>query len=262
MPILAQVLQRERLTKQQTEKRVFWSRVRSFRVRLHRSGETAAPVTSRPGYTSWLPQKFRRITTRHHGNVQEMLPDLYLTGVEWNRSSHVSEQTSRLSELPRARAADFRGRADRRDLANGGRTLRASLAHSGCDGIAVAGRGVVGRGDPVRVPGPPKRRHPGVPALRRSVRHGAGIASSVLRLRFLIDNARPPRVAELPVSAGHYAAHVSEPGNDLGLPACLYDYTQRKVAPDRDQRSDETSGSMQERTGSPLLQQIPIFSFS
>ena len=124
MPILAQVLQRERLTKQQTEKRVFWSRVRSFRVRLHRSGETAAPVTSRPGYTSWLPQKFRRITTRHHGNVQEMLPDLYLTGVEWNRSSHVSKQTSRLSELPRARAADFRGRADRRDLGRSRRVLR------------------------------------------------------------------------------------------------------------------------------------------
>jgi hypothetical protein len=40
-----------------------------------------------------LPQRFRRITTRHHGSLQDLLPDLYLIGVGWNCSIHVSEQS-------------------------------------------------------------------------------------------------------------------------------------------------------------------------
>jgi predicted nuclease of predicted toxin-antitoxin system len=47
-----------------------------------------------------------------------------------------------------------------------------------------------------------------VPALRRSIGYGAGIASSTLCLRFLIDNPLPPRLAELLFVAGHDAVHV------------------------------------------------------
>jgi predicted nuclease of predicted toxin-antitoxin system len=47
-----------------------------------------------------------------------------------------------------------------------------------------------------------------VPALRRSIGNGAGNASSVLGLRFLIDNALPPLLAELLIPAGHDAMHV------------------------------------------------------
>jgi predicted nuclease of predicted toxin-antitoxin system len=45
-------------------------------------------------------------------------------------------------------------------------------------------------------------------ALRRGFRNGAGIASSVLGLRFLVDNALPPRLADLLLAAGHDAFHV------------------------------------------------------
>jgi predicted nuclease of predicted toxin-antitoxin system len=45
-----------------------------------------------------------------------------------------------------------------------------------------------------------------VPALRRGVSHGAG--TSVSSLRFLIDNALPPSLADLLVAAGHEAVHV------------------------------------------------------
>jgi predicted nuclease of predicted toxin-antitoxin system len=47
-----------------------------------------------------------------------------------------------------------------------------------------------------------------VPALRRSYGDGAGTASSLLRLRFLIDNALPPRLADLLRAAEHDAVHV------------------------------------------------------
>ena len=37
---------------------------------------------------------------------------------------------------------------------------------------------------------------------------GAGTAPSAFRVRFLIDNALPPVLAELPIAAGHDAVHV------------------------------------------------------
>jgi len=47
LPALAQVLQPERLTKQQIEKRVFWSRECSLRVKLRLPGKpTTAPFTT------------------------------------------------------------------------------------------------------------------------------------------------------------------------------------------------------------------------
>jgi predicted nuclease of predicted toxin-antitoxin system len=47
-----------------------------------------------------------------------------------------------------------------------------------------------------------------VPALCRGVRFGAGIGSSLLSLRFLIDNALPPQLADLLSEAGYDADHV------------------------------------------------------
>jgi predicted nuclease of predicted toxin-antitoxin system len=47
-----------------------------------------------------------------------------------------------------------------------------------------------------------------VPTFRRCIGDGAGVACSALSLRFLIDNALPPRLAELLRSAGHDAVHV------------------------------------------------------
>ena len=73
---------------------------------------------------------------------------------------------------------------------NGWRALRPSPANSRCNSAAIVGRRLVGRRDRVRIPGPANRRYPRMPALRRSIRYGAGTPSSVLRLRFLIDNAR------------------------------------------------------------------------
>lgn len=47
-----------------------------------------------------------------------------------------------------------------------------------------------------------------MPALRRGLGNGAGTAASLFCLRFLIDNALPPRLADLLVAAGHDAVHV------------------------------------------------------
>lgn len=47
-----------------------------------------------------------------------------------------------------------------------------------------------------------------MPAVRGILGDGAGIAASALRVRFLIDNALPPLLAELLVNAGQDAVHV------------------------------------------------------
>jgi predicted nuclease of predicted toxin-antitoxin system len=47
-------------------------------------------------------------------------------------------------------------------------------------------------------------------AFRRIFRYGAGVAAPALRLRFLIDNALPPRLAQLLAEAGHDAVHVRD----------------------------------------------------
>ena len=47
-----------------------------------------------------------------------------------------------------------------------------------------------------------------MPALRSRVCIGAGTGTSIFRLRFLIDNALPPGLAELLCAAKHDAVHV------------------------------------------------------
>src|SRR5207247_3013791 len=62
--------------------------------------------------------------------------------------------------------------------------------------------------DPLRISGSANGRYSRVPSLRGSFGDGAGTAPSALSLRFLIDNALPPSLADLLVTAGQDAVHV------------------------------------------------------